>query len=104
MKNNIRKKFINLLLLEINKFNKHKKDKRGCAIKYSNKLILSIIIDKFILGITWRQTKDIKTNDNDIRYNTIYYRYKQLIKKLFAICSLFLVGTINVYFFIRFFL
>jgi len=80
MKNNIRKKFINLLLLEINKFNKHKKDKRGCAIKYSNKLILSIIIDKFILGITWRQTKDIKTNDNDIRYNTIYYRYKQLIK------------------------
>jgi hypothetical protein len=26
MKNNIRKKFINLLLLEINKFNKHKKD------------------------------------------------------------------------------
>ena len=80
MKNNIRKKFINLLLLEINKFNKHKKDKRGCNIKYSNKLILSIIIDKFILGITWRQTKDIKTNDNDIRYNTIYYRYKQLIK------------------------
>ena len=73
MKNNIRKKFINLLLLEINKFNKHKKDKRGCVIKYSNKLILSIIIDKFILGITWRQTKDIKTNDNDIRYNTIYY-------------------------------
>lgn len=39
MKNNIRKKFINLLLLEINKFNKHKKDKRGCNIKYSNKLI-----------------------------------------------------------------
>ena len=53
MKNNIKKKFINLLLLEINKFNKHKKDKRGCTIKYSNKLILSIIIDKFILGITW---------------------------------------------------
>ena len=57
MKNNIRKKFINLLLLEINKFNKHKKDKRGCAIKYSNKLILSIIIDKFILGITWNSAK-----------------------------------------------
>ena len=27
MKNNIRNKFINLLLSEINKFNKHKKDK-----------------------------------------------------------------------------
>jgi hypothetical protein len=44
MKNNIRKKFINLLLLEIYKFNKHKKVKRGFTIKYSNKLILSIII------------------------------------------------------------
>jgi len=54
MKNNIRNKFINLLLLEINKFNKHKKDKRGSTIKHSNKLILSIIIDKFILSITWR--------------------------------------------------
>jgi len=44
-------KFINLLLLEINKFNKHKKYKRGSTIKHSNKLILSIIIDKFILGM-----------------------------------------------------
>ena len=53
MKNNIKNKFINLLLSKINKFNKHKKDKRGIAIKHSNKLIISIIIiDKFILGIT----------------------------------------------------
>lgn len=80
MKNNIRKQFINLLLSEINKFNKNKKDKRGLTVKYCDKLIISIIIDKFILGITWRQTNDIKTNNNDICYNTIYYRYKQLIK------------------------
>ena len=75
MKNNIRKQFINLLLSEINKFNKNKKDKRGLTVKYCDKLIISIIIDKFILGITWRQTNDIKTNNNDICYNTIYYRY-----------------------------
>jgi hypothetical protein len=39
MKNNIKNKFINLLLSEINKF-KNEKDKRGIAIKHSNKLII----------------------------------------------------------------
>jgi hypothetical protein len=39
MKNNIRNKFINLLLLEINKFNKHKKIKEG--------VLLNIVINLF---------------------------------------------------------
>ena len=51
MKNNIRKKFINLLLLEINKFNKHKKDKRGCAIKYKacSKRIVCLFVFFWVL-------------------------------------------------------
>lgn len=81
MNNKIRNKFINLLLLEIKKFNNTKTDKRGRhTIKYSNKYILNIIIDKFILGISWRQTKDIKINDKNVSYSTIYYRYNQLVK------------------------
>lgn len=58
MKEKIKKKLINLLIKEINKYNKLKKDKRGIYNKkYSNKYVLNIIINKFILGMSWNGVK-----------------------------------------------
>lgn len=81
MKTNIKKKFINLLVYEINKFYKNKQDKRGInKIKRSNKKIITIIIDKFIMGITWRDTINIKSNNDNISFSTLYAKYKMICK------------------------
>ena len=69
-----------MLLEEIKKFDISKNDSRGKPRKYSYKSIINILVDKFILGICWRGTSKLKSNSDDIPYNTIFNRYQYLVK------------------------
>lgn len=76
MNKTIKKKIINYILKNIE--NHHILSKR--KYKHSNRTIVNLIVSKYDLGMTWRNIKYCTYRNHKIPYNTVYDRYKSLVK------------------------